>query len=188
MLRMSGVLLLGLAFLLVACGGEEEAPTPSPVAGVLPSPTPAGITPTVQPTPTPTPVPPPSPTPTAPAACTAPAAPNVPSGTLVGQGCVILNIPAMGEAGVNAAQLAGANIACAGARSTNGWQVWLPPGASVTVLTAVSTGGGPTPIGSGNSGTAAGYCGSIFIRNPGNAPVTVHVNWKMWDCTAGTCQ
>ena len=154
------------------------------------SPVPAGITPTLQPTPTPTPTSAllPSPTPTAPAACTAPAAPNVPGGTLVGQGCVALNIPPGGQAEVNAQQLAGANIACAGARSTNGRQVWLPPGASVNVLTAVSTGGGPTSIGSGNSGIAAGYCGSIFIRNPGSAPVTVHVNWKMWDCTAGTCQ
>ncbi|MCS7276270.1 MAG: hypothetical protein NZ695_04575 [Dehalococcoidia bacterium] len=172
--------------LMVACGGEESpSPTPQAVAGITPaasSPTPTA---TVAPTPTPTPTPPtPSPTPTAPAACTAPAAPSGPAGwTQKGQGCVILQVPPGGEVAVDAMQLSGANIGCAGAGSTNGWQVWLPPGASVNIRTAVSTGGGPTTIASGNSGTAGGYCGTIFVQNPGSATVTVHVNWRMW-CAA----
>ncbi|WP_376789789.1 hypothetical protein [Thermoflexus sp.] len=189
-----GSLLVGLLAVAVGAACQPPTtptpaatPTPTPKATPTPSPTP---TPTRRPTPTPRPAPTPtvSPTPTltAPAACTAPAAPNVPGGTLVGQGCVVLNIPAMGVAEVNAQQLGGVNIACAGARSTHGWQVWLPPGASVT-LYGMHQG---IQIGnwSGNSGTAGGYCGHITVENPNNFPVTVHVSWKMWDCTAGTCQ
>jgi len=196
-----GALVLGgLCAMALACGGEEApSPTPQAVAGVTPAlsaPTPTATvasaptpspTPTPSPIPTPTPTPaPPSPTPTAPSACTAPAAPNK-SGTLVGQGCVMLTVAPGGQSQVNAQQLAGVSIPCAGAASTHGWQVWLPSGASVNIQTAASTGGGPTTIASGNSGTASGYCGTIFVQNPGSVAVTVHVSWKMWDCTAAPC-
>ena len=188
------LLALAGALALMACGGEEApSPTPQAVAGITPaasSPTPtATVAPTPAPTTTPTPTPappPPSPTPTAPSTCTAPTAPNK-SGTLAGQGCVILTVAPGGQSQVNAQQLAGVSIPCAGATSTHGWQVWLPPGASVNIQTAASTGGGPTTIASGNSGTASGYCGTIFVQNPGAATVTVHVSWKMWDCTAAPC-
>lgn len=184
-----GALVLGgLCAMALACGGEEApSPTPQAVAGVTPalsSPTPTA---TVAPTPTPTPtLPAPSPSPTAPAACTAPVAPKT-NGTLVGDGCVILTVAPGGQSEVNAQQLAGVSIPCAGAASTHGWQVWLPSGASVNIQTAASTGGGPTTIASGNSGTASGYCGTIFVQNPGSVAVTVHVSWKMWDCTAAPC-
>ncbi len=171
-------LLMAAAF-MGGCGeeGQQATPTPTALARSLSSPTPlATPTPTGIPSPTPTqPIAPP--TPTAPAACTAPDAPPA-SGVLKGQGCVILNVPAGKTEWVEVQRLAGTNIACAGALSTHGWKVWLPPDASVT-LYGVHQG---IRMGewSGNSGTASGYCGAIAVENPNNFQVTVHLSWKMW--------
>jgi len=104
---------------------------------------------------------------------------------LAGSGCVVINLAPGQQGEVNAQQLAGANIACAGARSTYGWQVWIPYGASVTFQSIHQ--GQVIGSWSGGSGTATGYCGTVFVQNPNAVAVTVHVNWKMWDCTAGTC-
>lgn len=103
---------------------------------------------------------------------------------MVAKGCDILSIAPGGTASVPLTPPA-SPPPCAAFQGSFAWQVWSPADASVTVYGMHQ--GAKIGETAGNSGQAGGYCGNLIVENPNPQPATVHVKYKLYDCSAGTC-
>ncbi|GBD14606.1 hypothetical protein HRbin25_00484 [bacterium HR25] len=178
------------ALALVGCAGgggqgaaTVVAPTTSPVARQVATPTrtPAGGTPLPMPTASARP----TPSPAAQQPCQAPTPPPL-SGTLIAQGCEVIHLGVFPPVEAARAFFDGSAKVptappCAAFGSSFGWRV--VEGVSVALYTVHQ--GVHQGAGSGVQGTARGYCGSIELENPNPTPVTVHLTYRLYDCSAG---